>query len=211
MSSAPDLSMFRLHAGTHHLIHRRNVGVVVVSCLRLVGTDNVDFNDHRRRMDAVSQSLGKLTGRLGVPVVTLSRLGHNIRTHRKTRKGHPRLTSLHRSNTVRRSTSVIYFVRHPRCCGVARSRHNGSLVNLTRVVVTGRHGNTIKSMHLHFGDRFTGFVGISRSIPIHRFSSGVGDSNPVRAVPPVPPTNASFLTPNGGRIPFWWFCPLFGA
>lgn len=190
-------------------MHRRKIGVVVVSCLRLVGTDNVSFKDHRRRIDAVSHSLGKLTGRLGVPVVTLDRLGHKMRGHRNVSKGHPRLDSLHRSKTVRRSTSVIYFVRHPRCCGVCASRGKGSLRNVTRVVVTGRHGNTINSILLHFHNRCTHFRGPSSSVvmpvPNRRggtpiLHSGVGGNNkrsfmppPPTRVPPVP--SGPFNTP----------------
>lgn len=174
-------------------MHRRKIGVVVVSCLRLVGTDNVTFNDHRRRIDAVSHSLGKLTGRLGVPVITLSRLGHKIRDHRNVSKGHPRLDSLHRSKTVRRSTSVIYFVRHPRCCGVCRSSHNGSLHNVTRVIVTGRHGNTMNRILLQFGNRFAHFSGPRSSVivPVPNraikpvLKSGVGHSD-INSIPPPP-------------------------
>lgn len=200
ISSAPSLSIFRLHAGTQQLMHRRKMGVVVVSCLRLVGTDKVSFNDHRRRIDAVSHSLGKLTGRLGVPVVTLDRLGHNIRDHRNVSKGHPRLDSLHRSKTVRRSTSVMYFVRHPRCCGVCSSRGKGSLRNVTRVVVTGRHGNTMNSMLLHFHNRFTHFRGPSSSIVIpvpnrtpNVVHSGVGNNNG-----DMPPPSPSTTPTSGG-------------
>lgn len=196
MSSAPNLSIFRLEAGTHQLIERGKIGLLVVSCLRLVGTGNVGFNDHRRRISAVSHSLGKLTGRLGVPMLTLSRLSHGMRGHRNLRKGQPRLDSLHRSKTVRRSTSVMLFIRHPRCCRVCRSRGKGSLRNVTRVVVTGRHGNTAKSMLLGFHNRFAHFRSPASSCaPMRRnnrvVNSGVGDKTSSKVVtdntvPPPP-------------------------
>ncbi len=211
MSSAPSLSIFRLHAGTQQLIHRRKIGVVLVSCLRLVGTDNVSFKDHRRRIDAVSHSLGNLTGRLGVPVVTLDRLGHNMRDHRKVSNGHPRLDSLHRSKTVRRSTSVMYFVRHPRCCGVCASRGKRSLQKVTRVVVTGRHGNTINSILLEFHKRCTHFRSPRRStcIPVPNRATGFNsmmNDTPVPSLSVVPPVSGTspFAAPMSNRVPPFW-------
>lgn len=139
VSSAPNVSVTRVHSGYEGCGLRRGLKVVVVSCLRLVDKDKGDSSE-RRRVSSVSHSLGTLTERLGIPIVTLSRLDHTIRRHPSRE---PVLSSLQRSKTVRRSTSIMVFVCESSCCrGSARG---GSV---TRVVVTGREGNPVKAMRL---------------------------------------------------------------
>lgn len=140
VSSAPKVDVSRVHDGYHGCGLRRSLGLVVVSCLRLVSKSNEDASDQRRRVSSVSHSLGTLTHRLGMPILTLSRLSH---TMRREPSRHPVLSSLQRSKTVRRSTSIIVFVCHSSCCG-----GSARLGKVSRVVVTGRHGNPVNAIGL---------------------------------------------------------------
>lgn len=141
VSSASNVAVSRVHSGYEGCGLRVKLSLVVVSCLRLVDKDGSEGGrDHRRRVSRVSHSLGNLTERLGIPILTLSRLDHTIR---REASGHPVLSSLHRSKTVRRSTSIYVFVCHSSCCGPS-ARSGG----VTRVVVTGREGNPVNAIHL---------------------------------------------------------------
>lgn len=159
MSSAPNVQVTRVETGDHHLLRRRKgLKLVIVSCLRLVRKGG--HRDHRRRISSVSHRLGGLTGRLGMPIVTLSRLSHNIR---RERSGHPMLDSVHRSKSVRRSTSVITFLCHSSCCrhrNNRRPRQSRRRGGIMRIVVRGGQDKTQKAIGLLFGGRFGGFSSV---------------------------------------------------
>lgn len=188
-----------LYRGYRRLMGSRNIGLVTVSCVRLLcyGVECAS-GDECLRLGCFAEELGSLTGRLRVPVVILSRLGHGLRSHRNCRNGQPRLVSLQSDNALYSSSSVIIFVRHPSCFGVFRSSRKGSLHKVTRVVVTGRHGNTLTDLLLEFGKRCGRFSGPSSSVGGRGhgrrgsdFGSGVRScSGPFK---------------DGGPLPFWGF------
>lgn len=154
VSSESKVAPARLEIGTHHVTQRRNnLSVVVISCLRLVRMPNLR-NGEALRVTRVDHSLGTLTGRLGIPIITLSRLGQALRDHPS---GHPVGSSLERSKSVRRSTSLVVFVCHSRIC--CRSDGSGKA---TRVVVNGREGNPVNGMELAFRNRCSQFSGFTK-------------------------------------------------
>lgn len=179
-----------LYRVTHRIGRGRSVRVVFVSCMRLLGTESKCSSGHCLSLGCVAHHLGRLTGRLRIPMIVLSRLGHREVSNRKLRRGHPHLTSLESDKAITSSDSVIVLLRHPRCCRVCSSRQKGSLRNLVRVDIPGGQLKPLKHYCTGFGASANLVDSTSSLISgvNFRISSPLGGGNDV---PPPPPLSSS--------------------
>lgn len=168
MSSDASIGVRRVHYDTQLLRDQGRYGVVVVSCLRLYSVAaKRGGHGQRRRITRTAHGTGLLTGRLGIPIILLDRLGHISRNHPT---NHPRLSRLHRDKTVRRSTSIILLLCHPTLTHVPAShRDNCPARKLNVVVMTGRHGKRAKGTCFKRGPRV---AGVASCMPPLRFLLG---------------------------------------
>lgn len=140
VSSGPSIDVSCIHSSTGLLRDGNRYSNIVVSCLRLYSVgDSQGGHGHRRRMTRTDHGTGVLTGRLGVPIVLLDRLGHGMRKHPS---DHPDLDSLQRDKTVRRSTSLMLVLSHPTLSKHSASHGDACPARKLKIVsVIGRHGN----------------------------------------------------------------------
>lgn len=133
----------RVGTEIHHL---GSISLMIVSCLRLVAKAG-HASGHTRRMTRVAEDLGLVTGSLGVPIIAYSRLGHRSTSNGNGSRG-PAVSRLHRSNSVRRSTSVVLLLCHRSCFSRSGNRDIITSRGGTRIVVTGGHRNNAASISL---------------------------------------------------------------
>ncbi len=150
------MAIHRVETG---LLEVPEISLIIISCLKLVHSPQ-GARGHIRRISRVAQGLGVVTGSLGIPLLIYTRLSHNARIGNGSRG--PTLSSLHRSNSVRRSTSVIVFLCHRGCCsGRGKRSRSGNSPGGTRYVITGGHRNRVGAVPVRFSNRFAHFASIS--------------------------------------------------
>ncbi|HMR43434.1 MAG TPA: replicative DNA helicase, partial [Saprospiraceae bacterium] len=163
MSDAPiyiddtaGINIFELRAKCRRLKKQHDIQLVIIDYLQLMsgGQDNHRGN-REQEISSISRALKGLAKELGVPVIALSQLSHQVEVRGGSKR--PQLSDLRESGAIEQDADIVSFIYRPEYYQIDEDENGNSLKGIAEIIVAKHRNGALDTVKLKFKNEFAKF------------------------------------------------------
>ena len=201
IDDTPSLSIFELRTKARRLQREHNIQFIIIDYLQLMNASGMNFGSREQEVSTISRSLKGLAKELNIPIIALSQLNRGVESRQGAEGKRPQLADLRESGAIEQDADMVCFIHRPEYYKITEDERGNSLVGLAEIIIAKHRNGAVGDVRLRFKSEFAKFMNIDDDVPVRVFSSK-NQSEPMGAMPPIPPAGDDFLAPGNNEVPF---------
>ncbi|MCS7297732.1 MAG: replicative DNA helicase [Bacteroidia bacterium] len=161
IDDTPSITIYDLRAKCRRLKAERNIQLVMVDYLQLMGTTQRSAN-REQEIASISRSLKALARELEVPIIALSQLSRAVETRGGDRR--PQLSDLRESGSLEQDADVVFFLYRPEYYGIMQDEEGNPTQGITEVLLSKQRNGPIGKVRLRFISEYMRFLSVEPTI-----------------------------------------------
>jgi len=186
IDDTPALNIFELRAKCRRLRAEKNIEMIVIDYLQLMGSEGNNRNGTREQeISQISRSLKSLSKELNIQILALSQLSRAVETRGASKR--PQLSDLRESGAIEQDADMVMFIYRPEYYNILETENGDSAVNLAQIIVAKNRNGALKDVNLKFISHLTRFTDFEQHFDF-------ADETEVKAIAPNPAIEAGRMT-----------------
>ena len=161
IDDTPKLSIFELRAKCRRLKYQKNVQVVFLDYLQLMGDEsNRSFGNREQQIASISRSIKATAKELDITFVVASQLSRSVETRGGDKR--PQLSDLRESGAIEQDADMVIFPYRPIYYGITQDNHGNDTKNLAQIIIAKHRNGPTGEIPLTFLPSITKFTDLAQ-------------------------------------------------
>ena len=132
------LNIFEFRAKARRLVHKHNVGLILIDYLQLMSGNNDRNSNREQEISNISRNLKALAKELNIPIIALSQLNRAVETRKESKI--PVLADLRESGAIEQDADMVMFIYRPEAHEILHNEQGESTRGETYIKIA-KHRN----------------------------------------------------------------------
>lgn len=141
------LNIFELRAKCRRLKNKHNVGLILIDYLQLMSGTGDRNSNREQEISRISRDLKGLAKELGVPIIALSQLSHEVEKRKEGNKI-PQLSDLRESGAIEQDADMVMFLYRPEYYDITTDENGDSNKGETHVRIAKHRNGSLENIKL---------------------------------------------------------------
>ncbi len=155
IDDTPGISISEIRAKSRKLKLEKNIGLIVIDYLQLVGNSNKKNSSREQEISEISRSLKILAKELNIPVIALSQLSRAPEQRKEDHR--PMLSDLRESGAIEQDADIVMFLYRD-----DYYNENSEEKNIAEVIIAKHRGGSTGMIKLAWLGDYTKFANLER-------------------------------------------------
>ena len=138
-----------------HLVHQKNLDLVVIDYLQLITTKNTRFQSRQQELAFISQALKQLARRINAPIICLSQLSRAVEKREDKR---PLMSDLRDSGAIEQDADLIMFLYRGSYYNNSEDQVAPAIDDQVELIIRKHRNGPVGTVHLNFNLEYGEFL-----------------------------------------------------
>lgn len=138
-----------------HLVHQKNLDLVVIDYLQLITTKNTRFQSRQQELAFISQALKQLARRINAPIICLSQLSRAVEKREDKR---PLMSDLRDSGAIEQDADLIMFLYRGSYYNNSEDQVAPAIDDQVELIIRKHRNGPVGTVNLNFNLEYGEFL-----------------------------------------------------